>query len=143
VDKGANVNAKSAVGYNPLRWAACGGHTEVAEYLIGKGADVNARENNGQTPIMCAAACGYPETISLLLKHGADANAATDYGDTALIMAVKDLKRGKNKLDVISALVKGGASVTTANREGLTPVKAAVRKREQDVINLLKKAGGM
>jgi len=92
---------------------------------------------------MCAAACGYPETISLLLKHGADANAATDYGDTALIMAVKDLKRGKNKLDVISALVKGGASVTTANREGLTPVKAAVRKREQDVINLLKKAGGM
>ena len=65
---GADVNAKTESGWNPLHRAAIHGHKEIAEMLITKGADVNAKDNYDYTPLHKAALAldGSMEVVELL-----------------------------------------------------------------------------
>ena len=75
VSKGAVVNKK---GWSPLHYAATGGHTRIAAFLIGVHADVNAESDNGTTPLMMAAMYGNSATVKLLLESGAEAYPRND-----------------------------------------------------------------
>lgn len=50
LQNGADVNIKDDNGETLLRWAASGGHTEIAALLLKRGADVNAKNDTGNTP---------------------------------------------------------------------------------------------
>ncbi len=76
-------------GWTPLLYAASGGQTEVARYLLDAGANVNAVSPNGTTPLMMAVRGGYAPTVDLLLSHGADVNQHNENGATALSWAVR------------------------------------------------------
>ena len=74
-------------GWTPLLYAASGGQTEVAGYLLDAGANVNAVSPNGTTALMMAARGGYAPTVELLLSRGADVNQHNENGATALSWA--------------------------------------------------------
>lgn len=105
INKGANVNARDAMGRTPLHFTKT---KEAAELLIKHGADVNAQDATaGQvTPIqtLCATKT-YVGVIDTLIQHGANVDYATSE-TTALVLAV----RGGNQ-EVVELLVKNGADI--------------------------------
>ncbi|MFQ6035973.1 MAG: ankyrin repeat domain-containing protein [Sedimentisphaerales bacterium] len=87
ISAGANVNAKDAMGYTPLFYAAQSGRNEVAELLITGGANVNVKDRTGNTPLHYAAVGGHYEVCKLLLSRGANAGARNLMGGTPMAMA--------------------------------------------------------
>ena len=87
ISAGANVNAKDAMGYTPLFYAAQNGREDVADLLISAGADVNVKDRTGNTPLHYAAVGGHYDVCELLLEEGANPNAKNLMGGTAMAMA--------------------------------------------------------
>jgi len=87
ISAGANVNAKDAMGYTPLFYAAQNGKEDVAELLIAGGADVNVRDQLGNTPLHYAAVSGHYDVCRLLLDEGANSGARNLMGGTPMAMA--------------------------------------------------------
>jgi hypothetical protein len=56
LEKGAEVNWRSAKGHTALHGAVFFGHSEVAELLVQRGADINARDLTGESPVQSASA---------------------------------------------------------------------------------------
>lgn len=71
IDRGANVNARSASAYTPLHNAARGGHREIIKLLLSKGASIDARSRSGSTPLKVAISLGNREAADLLASCGA------------------------------------------------------------------------
>jgi len=90
IDKGANVNAKSADKSTPLHAATNGRHVSIAKLLIDNGADVNAKKRYGRTPLYLAAKIGHADLVELLIKSGAKIETKTpDTKNTALDIAIR------------------------------------------------------
>ena len=71
VERGAKVNvAERRMGQTPLMWAAAGGHTAIARFLIDSGADVRAVSTNGFRPMLFAAASGDADSARALIAAG-------------------------------------------------------------------------
>ena len=86
VNKGAIVNARSALGNTPLILAArANPSAEAVKFLIEHGADVNATNSFGGSAIQTAAAGGDIETVRILIKNGADVNAHSRGADPAVL----------------------------------------------------------
>lgn len=51
LDKGADINAKDALGWTPLHWAISVYLPKIAEFLIQKGASLTIKNDHGQTPL--------------------------------------------------------------------------------------------
>jgi ankyrin repeat protein len=89
LDKGADVNARDAGGFTPLRVAIeRKNDLELIKLLLAKGANINAKDSIGNTPLHIAAALDRFEEVELLLQKGADVNAKNDDGKTPLNLAV-------------------------------------------------------
>ena len=101
LDSGANVNAKSDVGWTPLMWASANGHINIVSMLISDGADINAKTNDGRTSLLMAAWNGHKDIVMLLLDAKADANIKDFNGWTPLTLAL----RNEHK-DVVELLKK-------------------------------------
>jgi len=99
--KGAEINHP---GWNPLIYAATGGHVQVIQMLLGVGADINSTSDNGTTALMMAARNNHLEAVKVLLKAGANPNKKNDSGGTALGWA---FDRGYQ--EVAELLIKSGA----------------------------------
>jgi len=102
IDKGADVNSKSADGTSPLH-SACGlGQVECVKILLEHGADIEARDARGDTPLSVAVLAGQPEIAELLLSHGAKTDVENNKGKTPL-RAVLTFKEVLSSDPVISA----------------------------------------
>lgn len=71
------MDARDALQFTPLIYAAMGGHTATCEELLKLGADVNA-ESALSTALFGAAMEGHTSTCMTLLKFGADLKAVDD-----------------------------------------------------------------
>ena len=69
IEKGADVNAKSKYGDNPLRLAARNGLSDVCMKLIEQGADVNAQNKNGWTPLTYAVINGHVDSFKGIIEQ--------------------------------------------------------------------------
>ena len=87
---GADINTKvNSMGWTPLIFAAMGGHTDMATFLLDRGAKVDARDINNNTALTETALNGSIPMAQLLLDRGANVNARTALGKTALTMAAE------------------------------------------------------
>jgi ankyrin repeat protein len=126
LDKGANVNARSASwGRLPLICAAKYGQTPVVEQLLNNGADVNAMDAEGWTSLAIAAYYGHTDCVRVLLEHGPNLNQETigiyffkgndQVGKTALTLA---RERGHSE---IAELIQAASKKPVATTGAVTP----------------------
>jgi len=137
LQSGADANATDNDGETSLlRWAASGGHTEIAALLLKRGADANAKNGDGETPLHHVAYQGHTEITALLLKHDADVNAKDDDGNTPLHDAAD-----KGRTEIAALLLKHDADVNAKNDDGETPLHDAAYQGHTEIAALLLKQG--
>lgn len=90
IERGADIHARTDLGWTPLHSAAKWSALESASVLIDSGADVNARSDGNVTPLHLASATQSPRLIELFLHHpDIDINIKTNGGDTAYDIACR------------------------------------------------------
>lgn len=146
---------------------AAGNIKEVEEAATDKVA-LNKPASDGGLPLLFAAERNFAEAVALLLKKGADANAIDADGKTALMLCGLDMyhirktgggrtapglkeemKKDKKALEkrqkaagkVVELLIKAGADIQRADKEGATALHHAVRRDDLIVVKLLVAAG--
>ncbi|MEW6350719.1 MAG: ankyrin repeat domain-containing protein [Thermodesulfobacteriota bacterium] len=115
LDKGADPNAKDAIGNMVLGEAAFSGNLDLVKFLIDQGSDVKAKRPDGQTVLMCAAIGGNPQVVRLLVEMGLDVNAKTSGGETALMWASMG-----GRLEAVKYLLENKAELNAKNASGDT-----------------------
>ena len=124
--------------------AAASGDLDEARRLLQSGADVNQPlDGIGLTALMFAAQRGDVEMVKLLLKAGANPNAAGGIAHvgffTPLKMAMNT--KNKNRLQVIDALIAGGAQLNPPPTFPESPLDAAINANDIEMIHALLKRG--
>jgi ankyrin repeat protein len=123
--------------------AAKSGDIEVMRLLLASGADPHLMQKNHTTALMMAAGYGFKsagtsgadrgteaeviEAIKLCLELGLDLNAFNDAGLTPMHMAVE---RGDK---IIAFLAGRGARMDIKDKQGRTPLDAALRGTGEEV----------
>lgn len=114
VNRGADVNAKSADGSTALMGAAAEGGLEIIRLLIGRGARINDIDNAGQTALIRAAVDGQAGAVEALVASGADVNIADRGGQTAVMKA---LINGHG--EIAALLMRRGAKLSSEDRKAI------------------------
>lgn len=131
IDKGADVNTRSAAGATALMWAA----TDLAKVrlLVERGADVNAVSDSGRTVMHLAAMSDSSAPIvQFLHSRGAKADVVDKEGMTTLLAATVG-----NDTATIKQLVEAGVNVNAAGFLGLTPLMNAAGQGNLEAVRLL------
>lgn len=87
IEFGAEVRARSKVGFTPLLFAVRNGHADAVKVLIDHGANVNDVSPDGTSALNMAAVNAYFELASVLLDNGANANAPDPRGSALHTLA--------------------------------------------------------
>jgi ankyrin repeat protein len=129
-------------GTTPLMRAAKAGDVTLMRILLQHGADPNPRQKDGTTLLMLAAGFGrrfdhnadaqeyelateedlFAGVKLCVLEIGVDLNAVNDVGDTALHWA---------GADSIRFLAAHGARLDVKNKQGKTPLDAAIARKDR------------
>lgn len=144
IKHGADVNRVNQRGQSSLYMAAERGREDAAALLIKHGADVDAADRNGHTSLMRASIFNRDRMIDLLIKQGADVNRVNHLGISSLhkVAEYARLDADAKNTHIVALLIKGGADVDAADRDGNTILKeAAGRKGNTHIVALLIKHG--
>ena len=124
--------------------AAEGGYIEDVKQAIADGADVNAKDGYrpvhklGLTPLNFAAMFGHTEIAELLIDKGADVNAKDEkFGLTPLHNAAESGRK-----EIAELLISKGADVNAKDTGGETPLDRAIKSKQTETVDLLRKHGG-
>lgn len=142
-----DVNAFDKMGWPELPYACRGDkgeHPEKVLRLLKLGADIDVRSRNkGKTALHCASKAGFLKVIDVLIANGATIDATDHSGETPLFEAVRSTIKNREKLHAtVKVLLEHGANPNHKNRQGLTAVQVAQRKRREDtdiIVGLLNK----
>jgi uncharacterized protein len=128
LSRGADVNRRSRGQFTPLMAAAAMGRQDMVRVLLTAGADVNARAS-GQSLLLAPIHNGHVGTIRQLIAAGADVRR-----DSAplLIEAIR-----VNNLDLVEALLEGGATPNARAGRGDTALMWAAAVADIGIIRLL------
>src|SRR3954454_22088588 len=120
---GANPNALDAQQYDILTIAAVNNDVPMLKLALAGGCDPKAITSPYQgTALIAAAHLGHAEVVRVLIAAGAPLDHINNLGWTALIESIVLGNGGKNHIDTLEALVKAGANVNIADRQGVTPL---------------------
>jgi len=133
---GADLTIKNRFDFNALNIAVAANSQEMAALLLDHGANVET-DTSTLTPLMFAASGGNVDMIRFLVKRGAKVNhGAKEGAQTALLSAIYS-----GKPEAVQALVELKADVNAKTKDGTTPIKAAMKGDQDDVVKILKAAG--
>ena len=117
--------------------AARDGNIEAVKQHLAAGTDVNAKGKYEETPLLYATLEGHKEIAELLITKGANVNAEDKWGNTPLHLAAY-----KGHKENVKLLIAKGADVNAKNEDGETPLDDAVRYKQTEIADLLRKHGG-
>ena len=139
-ESGIKVNLSTSDGATPLFIAAQCGHEAVVKLLLAApGVDVNLRTMDGGTPLMVAIEREHVEVAKLLLAApGTEIDARMLDGTTALYNAAE-----KNFPGIVEELVRRGANVNLAVRDGAPPLGIAAYRGNDEIVRKLLAAAGV
>ncbi|KUI64372.1 Serine/threonine-protein phosphatase 6 regulatory ankyrin repeat subunit B [Cytospora mali] len=132
LDKKANANKKSNDGQTALHRAAWGGSYEVVRLLLHHGGDPFERDNMKNRPWQVAAEKGHESIVEALLGKEKDVGEEEISKEKGLIFAAK-----KGYVGIARSLLDRGANVDMRDKEELTPLHWAMKRGDQELVNLL------
>jgi ankyrin repeat protein len=136
LEKGADVAPKNRFDFNAFTSAVAAGKTDIAGMLLDAGAKPEEGAS-GLTPLQFAASAGNVEMIRFLVKRGANVNyGVKNGGQTALLSAIYGAHP-----EAVEALIELKADVNAKTKDGDTPLKAAMKGDQEDMVKILKAAG--
>ena len=113
-------------------------------HLVKAGADVKERDGAlGFTALMLAAGGGHLDVLKVLLEAGADPNAAGGAAHVGFfsVLTMAMARRNKDRMELIDALVAGGAKVNPPKWFPESPLDKAVKERDVEMLKALLKRG--
>ncbi len=121
-NNGAVVEAKTALGFRPLHFAAASRSLKCVDALIKFGARVNGAVTNASklSPLHIAARHGHPGIVKLLIDAGAQVNIVDSGSRTPLHLA-----SDSGYLDAAVELINAGADMAAQDTDGWTPKQVA------------------
>ncbi len=142
-------------GGTPLMIAAALGLPRLAEPLLEHRADANCADDRGNTSLQAAAQFAFDsrdtalatELLELLLRHGARIDMRNQAGQDALLLLLGARAEPGTACDaqhlgqLAKLLIDKGASVSTADRRGISPLHACAMHGLLGVARLLKSHG--
>lgn len=142
LEKGADINGKTAYGDSPLIKAAERKNNEIVEFLLSEGADVNQPNDFGKTVFIAWSAFGDLEHVKLALSYGAKVNegymglTGEERGEMGLTALQTSAFHGK--LEVIKVLLLHGGDPTIEDSNGKNAFDLATQEGHAEVVNYLK-----
>ena len=94
------------------------------------------------TALIAAAHLGHAEIVRELIAAKAPLDHVNNLGWTALMESIVLGNGGKNHTATLEALVKAGANVNIADRQGVTPLGHARSRGYAEMVGILEAAGG-
>ncbi len=137
IENGADLNNQNMDGYTPLHWAAVRGDAKIAQALINSGAEIDIKDKEGETPLHIAGTRRKIDFAKCLLKNGAALEIDNNYKRTPLIVAARET----GGIEMIKALVEGGANVNATDFFGDTPLGLAAWRGFEDIVDYLLNKG--
>lgn len=128
---------------SPLIAAASLGAEAVAKVLVEAGAQLEATSVFGARALHWAAWVGSWATVELLVAHKAEIDPrCSEFGATPLFWAVHGLGPDgptpkRYQVAVARMLVRAGARVDTANKQGVSAMELAVRGGSAEMVEVL------
>ncbi len=130
----ARVNTRNKNGESALSIAAYQGRAKYVQRLVEAGAELNFY---GWSPLSYAAYNGHNDIVDYLIKRGAEVDGTTENGSTALFFAARF-----GHIDTVRTLLAHRADPTIVNDNDETAVDWALKGRNTDIEDILRKAGG-
>jgi ankyrin repeat protein len=139
---GANPNALDAQKYDIVTIAAVTDDVAMLKLALAGGTDPKAITSpyNG-TALIAAAHLGHAEVVRVLIAAGAPLDHVNNLGWTAVMESIVLGNGGKQHTDTLEALVKAGANLNIADRQGVTPLAHAKSRRYAEMVRILEAAG--
>ena len=138
---GSNVNETDHVPSSPLMTAAVRGYIEIVRLALAAGADVKSINQYGGNALIPACHYGHVEVVRELLKSKIDINHVNNLGWTALLETVILGDGGAKHQEIMGLLLRHGAKVNLADRDGVTALEHARRRGYKELVQLLQQAG--
>src|SRR5262245_36612885 len=145
VESGVDVHSPDGSGRYPVYFCCIGSNVELLKYLLDKGCDKDL--NRGPFPMLvslCDHGQANPEFIPILIKAGVNPNEFNRFV-TPLIAALQlDPKVRKTEVvrAYVKALIENKADVNLSDKkEKMSPLQWAKKRGDQDIIDMLVKAG--
>lgn len=145
LENGADIHHPDGSGRYPIYFCCIGNNVEMLKYLLAKGGD---KDVNRGPFAMLGSLCDHgqapAEFIPILIQAGISPNEFKE-GYTPLISALRlDPKVRKPEVTrgYVKALIENKADVNLKDkREKLTPLQWAAKRNDQELTDLLVKAG--
>jgi ankyrin repeat protein len=145
LENGADINYPDGSGRYPVYFCCISSNVEMLKYLLAQGGDKDI--NRGPFSILvsiCDHGQGTPEMIPILIKAGASPNVFK--GPVSPLIAAIQLNPKVRAPEIArsyaKALIENKADVNLKDkREKLSPLQWARRRGDQQIIEMLEKAG--
>jgi hypothetical protein len=139
---GANVNALDQQRYDVITIAAVNNDVAMLKIVLAAGGNARAITSPYDgTALIAAAHLGHAEIVRTLIAAKAPLDHVNNLGWTALIESIVLGNGGKDHTDTLEALVKAGANVNLADRNGTTPLALARGRGYAEMVKILETAG--
>lgn len=139
---GANPNALDAQKYDIVTIVAVTNDVPFLKLALAGGCDAkNITSPYHGTALIAAAHLGHAEVVRVLIAAGAPLDHVNNLGWTALMESIVLGNGGKTHTDTLEALVKAGANVNIADRQGVTPLGHAKSRGYGEMVKVLEAAG--
>jgi ankyrin repeat protein len=138
---GADANALDAQRYDAVTIAAVANDVATMTIaLAGGNRPDNITSPYDGTALIASAHLGHVEVVRALIAAGAPLNHVNNLGWTALIEAIILGNGGTNHTVIVEMLVKAGADVSLADRDGRTPLALARGRGYAKIVRILEAA---
>ncbi len=142
IEAGADVNKQDSRKDSAFLYAGAAGYLEILKLAWKAGANTRITNRYGGVALIPACERGHVETVEFLLKHtDINVNHVNNLGWTGLLEAIVLSEGGARHQRIVDLLIRHGADVNLADREGVTPLAHARKRGFREIAALLEKAG--
>ena len=142
INAGADVNAQDEMLNSPFLYAGANGNIKLVKMCLENGADFKVFNRYYGSALIPAAERRHLDVVNLLVNTpGYPIDHVNNLGWTALLEAIILGADRKVQVEIVKSLVKGGADVNIADKDGVTPLAHAKKRSMDEIVKILIEAG--